>query len=317
MVRASEVRDNKINAHVNFTLPCWTPSRKYALAASLLLKTITTDADTIKQWAILNSGATSHFLTTSVPKTNILPTAMPIIAPLPNGDQVHSTHTCTLDIPSLLPGECVAYIIPGLALHLLQSVVTMCNAVCTITFSKIGCTSVYRGRTIVCGHKCTRTGLWMIPLTEVPTPPASMSTTSPISIKLDAKVDATSLAAKYARYVHQLLCSPPAATLLHALEKSTEVQTIPGLMPALVFSHLPRPTATNKGHMCCHCDNTASTRNKHADVILAQAEVNCMFPTHKLARPRICFVLPPSQMPRPVPCTQTSPMLSLSGHSRT
>jgi hypothetical protein len=84
-----------------------------------------------------------------------------------------------------------------------------------------------------------------------------------------------------AQYVHQLLCSPLAATLLLALDKNTKLQTIPGLTPALICSHLPQLTATNKGHMRCHRSNTASTRNKHADVILAHAEVDCMFPTHE------------------------------------
>ncbi len=165
-------------------LPRLTPSRNYALSALLLLKMITTNANTIKRLAILDSGATSHFLATSAPATNILPTAMPIIARLPNGNPVHSTHTCMLDIPSLPPGAHAAHIIPGLALHLLLSIVTMCNAGCTITFSKIGCTIVYRSMTIICGHNCTRTGLWMIPLAEITTPSTSMPTTSPISIKL-------------------------------------------------------------------------------------------------------------------------------------
>jgi hypothetical protein len=121
----------------------------------------------------------------------------------------------------------------------------------------------------------------MIPLTDITTPPTSMPTTSQISIKLAANVDTISLATKYAQYVHQLLCSPPASTLLLALQKSTKLQTIPGLMPALIRSHLPQSTATDKGHMCRHRANTASTRNKHADVILAQAKVNCMFPAHE------------------------------------
>ena len=38
----------------------------------------------------------------------------------------------------------------------------MCNAGCTVTFTKINCTIVYRGRTIICRHKCTKTGLWMV-----------------------------------------------------------------------------------------------------------------------------------------------------------
>ncbi len=70
----------------------------HALAASILLKTINVDAATIKQWAILDSGATSHFLTTNAPATNIVPAAMPrLIVCLPNGDKVQLTHTCTLD----------------------------------------------------------------------------------------------------------------------------------------------------------------------------------------------------------------------------
>jgi hypothetical protein len=149
-------------------------------------------------------GATSHFLTTSMLATNILPTAVPIIACLPNGDQVHSTHTCTLDIPLLPPGARTAHIIPGLAFHLLLSIVTMCNMGCTVSFSKIGCIIVYSGRMIVCGHKCTRTGLWMILLDEITTPPTSMPATSPISIELAANVNATSLVTEYFQYVHQL-----------------------------------------------------------------------------------------------------------------
>jgi hypothetical protein len=195
---AGKVKYNKINADVNFTLPCLTPTRNYAVAALLLLKTITTNADMIKWWAILDLGATSHFLTTSAPATNILPNPVPIIARLPNGNQVHSTHTHMLNIPLLPPNACAAHIIPDLASHLLLSIVTMCNAGCTVTFSKISCTIVYRGRTIVCGHKCLRTGLWMIPLAENTTPPTTMPTTSPISIELAANVDATSSATEYA-----------------------------------------------------------------------------------------------------------------------
>jgi hypothetical protein len=189
---------NKINTNVNFTLPCLIPTHNYALAASILLKTISTDANTIKRLAILDSGATSHYLTTNTPATNILPTTMPIIAHIPNSKRVHSTHTCTLNIPSLPPGAQSAHIIPGLASHLLLlSVVTMCNAGCTVTFTKIGCTIMYCSRTIVCGHKCQWTGLWMVPLTPDTFPtPTPTPTIRPSSITVAANVDATSSAAK-------------------------------------------------------------------------------------------------------------------------
>ncbi len=116
----------------------------------------------------------------------------------------------------------------------------MCNAGCSVIFTKIGCTIIYLGRTIVCGHKCTWTGLWMIPLTGTPTTtPMAEPIACPPPIAMAANVEATSSAAEYAQFIHQLLCSPPAATLLHTLDKSKELMTILGLTPALVRAHLP------------------------------------------------------------------------------
>ncbi len=129
--------------------------------------------DAIWACAILDSGAISHFLTTAAPMTNMRPTSKPIIARLPNGKRVHSTHTCTLDIPALPALAQHAHIIPSLASHSLISAVTLCNAGCNVVFTKIGCTITYRGKVILCGSKCTHTGLWMIPL--CPTPPSSGS----------------------------------------------------------------------------------------------------------------------------------------------
>ncbi len=129
------------------------------LAMEKLLKTINTNGETIEQWAILDSGTTSHFLTTNAPALNILPTAMAIIAHLPNGERAHSTQTCTLNIASLLPSSRATHIIPGLVSHSLLSVTNLCNAGCNINFTKIGCLITYHCHTIVCGHKCTHTGL--------------------------------------------------------------------------------------------------------------------------------------------------------------
>jgi hypothetical protein len=157
----------------------------------------------------------------------------------------------------------------------------MCNAGCDVTFTKIGFTIVYRGRTIVCGRKCIRTGLWMIPLQDITTSPPTLPITVAAPIALATHVDATSLAAEYARYIHQSLCSPPAATLLHALGKSTELQTIPGLTTALIRAHLPRSTATDKGHMHPQRSNTASTQTNHTDIIRACHEVDLMAPLHE------------------------------------
>jgi hypothetical protein len=163
-----------------------------------------------------------------------------------------------------------AHIIP-VAIHSLLLVVTLCNVGCSIIFTKIGCTIIYRGCTIMCGQKCTWTGLWMILLTSHPAPnPMSKPTASYPTIAIAANMDATSSAAKYAQYIHQLLSSPPAATLLHALNKSKELTTILGLTPA-IRAHFPRSTATNKGHMQHHRINTSLTRNNQSNIIAAHA----------------------------------------------
>jgi hypothetical protein len=118
----------------------------------------------------------------------------------------------------------------------------------------------------------------MIPLTEdAKAPPADFHPT----VAMAANIDATSSTAEYARYIHQTLCSPTAATLLLALTRSTELKTIPGLTTTLIHNHLPKSTATDKGHMRRHRANTASTRNNHPAIVLARAEVDNMFPTHE------------------------------------
>jgi len=192
--------------------------------------------DTINKWAILDSSTTSNFLTTSAHVTNIQPTQKPIVACLPNGDQVRSTHTGTLDLPGLPAMAHLAHIIPGLASHSLISVVTLCNAGCDVLFTKIECTITHRGRTIMHGNKCTRTGLWMIPLhAAIPA--------------MAANIAATSSAGDHACYIHQALCSPTTPSLLSALTRSSELATIPGVTPQLILHHLPPSMATDKGPM--------------------------------------------------------------------
>jgi hypothetical protein len=160
----------------------------------------------------------------------------------------------------------------------------MCNAGCTVTFTKINCTITYRGCTIICGHKCTPTGLWMVPITKTagdqatsPVPPTAVPTST-----VATNVDATSSVAKYARYIHQCLCSLPLATLLGVLNCSEELATIPGLTPHLIKSHLPCSTATNKGHMRRHRSNTASTQNVQDTIVATCAKVDCMFPQQEI-----------------------------------
>jgi hypothetical protein len=206
----------------------------------------------IRAWAILDSGVTSHFLGTVAPMTNMRPTNKPIITNLLNGKHVHSTHTCTLDIPALPALARHAHINPGLASHSLISIPTLCNAGCNVAFTKIGCKITYHGKIILCSSKCTRTGLWMISLCPTPPSTTSIYPAIPPPTVIDTKVEATSSAGEHAHYIYQALCSPLATTLIQALKQSRELATIPGLMAHLINTHLPYSTATNRGHIRRH-----------------------------------------------------------------
>jgi hypothetical protein len=93
---------------------------------------------------------------------------------------------------------------------------------------------------------------------------------SPPITAFAANVDATSSTAEYAHYIHQIMCSPPASTLLGALNLSEEPATIPGLTTALVKNHLLHSITTNKGHMCRHQANIASTCNMQSNIVAAR-----------------------------------------------
>jgi hypothetical protein len=268
-----------------------TPTPKYVLASAALLWTVNINMDAKRAWAILDSGATSHFLTTAAPMTNMRPTSKPIIARLPNGKRIHSMHMCTFNIPALPASARHAHIIPSLASHSLISIITLCNAGCNAVFTKIGCTITYCGKVILCNSKCTCTGLWMIPLCPTLPSTANNNQANTLPTVIAANVDATSSTGEYARYIHQALCSPPATTLLQTLKRSRELATIPGLTAHLINTHLPYSTATNKGHMRRHCQGIHSTRTMQPAIIQARRNVDSLQPDKEIcaAYDMFCF----------------------------
>ncbi len=91
----------------------------------------------VKAWGILDSGTTSHFLTTAAPITNMRPDGKPIVACLPHDKRMHSTHTCRRNIPGLPATAQHTHIIHSLASHSLISAMALCNAGCNVAFTKI------------------------------------------------------------------------------------------------------------------------------------------------------------------------------------
>ncbi len=141
---------------------------QFAFAAHQLLQKVDIDMDNIKEWAIMDSGATSHFLVTDVHVANVSPAIKPLNVQIPNGEMVSTTHTCELDLPKLPPAARQGHILPGIASHSLHSEVRLCNAGCKVSFTMIECIVEYRERIVLKGRKCTRTGLWTVPLKDRP-----------------------------------------------------------------------------------------------------------------------------------------------------
>ncbi len=73
----------------------------------------------------------------SVPCDDVKLATNPLTAQPPDGAQVLLSHTCSLCVISLLRKARLAHFIPGLASHLLLSVVCLYNVGCEVTFAKI------------------------------------------------------------------------------------------------------------------------------------------------------------------------------------
>ena len=83
---------------------------------------------------------------------------------LPNDDIVSSSHISKSNLPQLPQAVKRAYVVPGLASHSLVSVVKLCNAGCEVNIRDILCNIRYSEKMIVKCRKCTRTGVWVMPL---------------------------------------------------------------------------------------------------------------------------------------------------------
>jgi hypothetical protein len=114
--------------------------------------------------ALLDSGCTAHFLLAKAKFTNKLLVATPLEACLPNGGTIASTHTATLNLPSLPHTARQAHILPGLARHSLLYVGQMCDSGCAVTFTATKVVLTSGESTILTGKRDKESGLWRSPL---------------------------------------------------------------------------------------------------------------------------------------------------------
>ncbi len=260
------------------------PHGHYAYAASKLLPTITITEKNRLKWAILDSGASSHFILADAKVINKTNATSPILVTLPNGEHVVSSHTCEVDLPQLPKKAQFAHILPGLANRSLMSVIKLCNAGCKVAISDVSCTITSQGQPPIICQKCTTTGFWMIPINEdalqAPNDDTTETQDSPDdTIAFAAHAHETSTKAELIQYHHQSLFSPPVATITKAL-KNNQLAGFPGLTQE-ILRHLPPSTATHKGHMHQNRKGLRSTRATTTEIKDARLELADMNPTQE------------------------------------
>jgi hypothetical protein len=114
--------------------------------------------------ALLESGCIAHFLLANAKCTNKVIAETPLEVRLPNGATIASTHTATLNMPSLPHASRQAHILPGLSQHSLLYVVQMCDSGCAVTFTATKVTVTNGGSKILTGQRDKESGLWRAPL---------------------------------------------------------------------------------------------------------------------------------------------------------
>ena len=125
-----------------------------------LLKICDVRKENITDWAVLDSGATSHCLIIDATATKVTHANNPVTFTIPDGSTLKSTHR-ELDLPQLPMAARIGHVIPGLASRSLMSVVQLTYAGCGVHFLKHYVTVTYRGRVVLEGAKDINNKIWM------------------------------------------------------------------------------------------------------------------------------------------------------------
>jgi hypothetical protein len=113
---------------------------------------------------LLDSGCTAHFLLANAKCTNKVLAETSLEVRLPNGATIASTHTATLNMPSLPRAARQAHILPVLAQHSLLCVGQMCDSGCAVTLTAKKVTVTNGESTILTGLRDKESSLWRAPL---------------------------------------------------------------------------------------------------------------------------------------------------------
>ena len=150
--------------------------------------------------AIIDTGATAHYVMSTAPTQNTTSTNAATTVHLPNGDTLSSHLQGILQYPNLSPEATTAHILPNLQ-HNLLSVGQLCDAGLTALFSKNKVVIQRDNQTIIEGQRNHQNGLWM---TELPSQQCHMTYMSKNTKNL-------------IKFMYAALCSPSLSTLTKAI----------------------------------------------------------------------------------------------------
>jgi hypothetical protein len=205
-----------------------------------------------KYTALLDSGCTVHFLLANVKFLNKTPAATPLSVRLPNGDTIASTHTVTLNMPSLPHAARQAHILPGLAQESLLSVGQMCDSGFSVTFTATDVTVTNGESTILTGLRDKDSGMWRTPLK--PNLPLEVGRENSAHNVYEQKSIQDTIT-----YLYACCFSPATDNWLRAIQNG-HFATWPSVTVENMRKYLSKSDATSKGHMNQIRQNIRSTQ---------------------------------------------------------
>ena len=176
---------------------------------------------------ILDTGATAIFIMEGIPVNNKRIATKPLSINLPDGAKVQSTHCCDIAIPGL-PTVLTGHIVPSLTIASLIGIRVLCDAGCTVNFSKNHCDIMYNNKCIMMGFKDKATDLWTLPIQAIQQQPShlhrkqrvqSQATHEPATAHSASFAHSIRQRALKVRFAHQALCNPKISKLLKATRK--------------------------------------------------------------------------------------------------
>jgi Reverse transcriptase (RNA-dependent DNA polymerase) len=156
-----------------------------------------------------------------------------------------SSHTALLDIPALPLAARTVHIVPDLHDNSLISIGQLCDADCTVEFTKHDVAISYQNEPILTGRRSSPLGLWHLDL-----PSASHHANAAIGSASPADLVA---------FAHAAMFSPALSTLAQALSNGY-ISNFPGLSSALLRKYPPQSAPMIKGHLDQVRQNTQSTK---------------------------------------------------------